>query len=251
MPVIATARSRRAAQSSPTSTSPRSARWSAGHAVPQVRDPWGVDHADEVEPAGRAQRRTLAGLLMPTEGYCTTWTDRVVLIPEDEQRLTDWMRQHLRLRSGERESREVRCPGVDGIDQRLAPARRAGMSPCPRGCGPRRRPRTLPRPGRCRLAGRSRPRGVAVQTGQSDHRPVPATRVRTSTVPSSVAVGSFQMTPSMGIDGAPVALKVASRTARTSRFTGPAQDYPGRCFRDHRIINTDGREFCRDARPRQ
>lgn len=25
---------------------------------------------------------------MPTEGYRTTWTDRVVLIPEDEQRLT-------------------------------------------------------------------------------------------------------------------------------------------------------------------
>ena len=42
-------------------------------------------------------RRTLAGLLMPTEGYRTVWTDRVVLRPEDERRLTDWMREHLRL----------------------------------------------------------------------------------------------------------------------------------------------------------
>ncbi|MGC0337838.1 GIY-YIG nuclease family protein [Streptomyces sp. SLBN-8D4] len=42
-------------------------------------------------------RRTLAGLLMPTEGYRTTWTDRVLLIPEDEQRLTHWMHHHLTL----------------------------------------------------------------------------------------------------------------------------------------------------------
>ena len=34
---------------------------------------------------------------MPTEGYHTTWTDRVVLIPEDERRLTTWMHEHLRL----------------------------------------------------------------------------------------------------------------------------------------------------------
>ncbi|PWI14429.1 hypothetical protein DI272_09890 [Streptomyces sp. Act143] len=42
-------------------------------------------------------RRTLAGLLMPAEGYRTTWTDRVVLVTEDEQRLTDWMHRHLTL----------------------------------------------------------------------------------------------------------------------------------------------------------
>jgi hypothetical protein len=42
-------------------------------------------------------RRTLAGLLMDTEGYQTTWTDRVVLVPEDEIRLTAWMHQHLLL----------------------------------------------------------------------------------------------------------------------------------------------------------
>jgi len=41
-------------------------------------------------------RRTLAGLLM-SEGYRTMWTDRVVLVPEDEQRLTAWMHAHLRL----------------------------------------------------------------------------------------------------------------------------------------------------------
>ncbi|GAA2717121.1 hypothetical protein Apa02nite_093450 [Actinoplanes palleronii] len=41
-------------------------------------------------------RRTLAGLLM-SEGYRTTWTDRVVLVPEDEDRLTAWMSAHLLL----------------------------------------------------------------------------------------------------------------------------------------------------------
>ncbi len=42
-------------------------------------------------------RRTLAGLLMPTEGYRTMWADGVVLVPEDELRLTAWMRRSLRL----------------------------------------------------------------------------------------------------------------------------------------------------------
>jgi excinuclease UvrABC nuclease subunit len=41
-------------------------------------------------------RRTLAGLLV-SEGYRTTWTDRVVLVPEDEKRLTAWMYANLRL----------------------------------------------------------------------------------------------------------------------------------------------------------
>jgi hypothetical protein len=41
-------------------------------------------------------RRTLAGLLV-SEGYRTTWTDRVVLVAEDETRLTAWMYAHLRL----------------------------------------------------------------------------------------------------------------------------------------------------------
>ncbi|MCC8336645.1 GIY-YIG nuclease family protein [Streptomyces sp. R1] len=42
-------------------------------------------------------RRTLAGLLMPSEAYRTVWTDRVVLVPEDEERLTDWMHRNLSL----------------------------------------------------------------------------------------------------------------------------------------------------------
>jgi hypothetical protein len=41
-------------------------------------------------------RRTLAGLLV-SEGYRTTWTDRVVLIGEDETRLTAWMYANLQL----------------------------------------------------------------------------------------------------------------------------------------------------------
>ena len=41
-------------------------------------------------------RRTLAGLLV-SEGYRTTWTDRVVLVSQDELRLTAWMYANLRL----------------------------------------------------------------------------------------------------------------------------------------------------------
>ena len=41
-------------------------------------------------------RRTLAGLLV-SEGYRTTWTNRVVLVSEDEKRLTAWMYANLRL----------------------------------------------------------------------------------------------------------------------------------------------------------
>jgi hypothetical protein len=54
--------------------------------------------SNHLRDSGRSTlRRTLAGLLMPTESYRTTWTDRVVLIPEDEQRLTHWMHHHLTL----------------------------------------------------------------------------------------------------------------------------------------------------------
>jgi hypothetical protein len=41
-------------------------------------------------------RRTLAGLLL-SDGYRTMRTDRVVLVPDDEKRLTVWMYEHLRL----------------------------------------------------------------------------------------------------------------------------------------------------------
>lgn len=39
-------------------------------------------------------RRTLAGLLLDEQGFRTRWTDRVVLVDEDEPRLTDWMGAH-------------------------------------------------------------------------------------------------------------------------------------------------------------
>ncbi|TJZ81709.1 GIY-YIG nuclease family protein [Rhodococcus oryzae] len=42
-------------------------------------------------------RRTLAGLLLDTEGYRTRRTDRVVLVDEDEIRLTTWMHANLRV----------------------------------------------------------------------------------------------------------------------------------------------------------
>ncbi|MDI1463388.1 GIY-YIG nuclease family protein [Catellatospora sp. KI3] len=42
-------------------------------------------------------RRTLAGLLLPTQAYQTVWTDRVVLTAADELRLTGWMTDNLRL----------------------------------------------------------------------------------------------------------------------------------------------------------
>ncbi|MGW3252473.1 GIY-YIG nuclease family protein [Streptomyces fungicidicus] len=53
---------------------------------------------NHLKDSGRSTlRRTLAGLLMPAESYRTTWADRVVLIPKDEQRLTHWMHHHLTL----------------------------------------------------------------------------------------------------------------------------------------------------------
>ncbi|MGW3485278.1 GIY-YIG nuclease family protein [Rhodococcus indonesiensis] len=42
-------------------------------------------------------RRTLAGLLLDEQRYRTERTDRVVLVREDEARLTAWMHAHLRL----------------------------------------------------------------------------------------------------------------------------------------------------------
>lgn len=42
-------------------------------------------------------RRTLAGFLLDDEQYRTRWTDRVVLVDDDERRLTDWMVKHLRV----------------------------------------------------------------------------------------------------------------------------------------------------------
>lgn len=42
-------------------------------------------------------RRTLAGLLLDEQGYRTRWTDRVVLVDDDEARLTEWMGNNLRV----------------------------------------------------------------------------------------------------------------------------------------------------------
>ena len=42
-------------------------------------------------------RRSLAALLTDSQGYRTRWTTRTVLHPEDETRLTEWMRAHLSL----------------------------------------------------------------------------------------------------------------------------------------------------------
>lgn len=47
--------------------------------------------------ASSTLRRTLAGLLLAEHGYRTERTDRVVLIAQDEARLTDWMHTHCHL----------------------------------------------------------------------------------------------------------------------------------------------------------
>jgi hypothetical protein len=54
--------------------------------------------SNHLRPSGSSTlRRTLVGLLMTTQGYRTGWTDRVVLVPEDEERVTEWMHEHLAL----------------------------------------------------------------------------------------------------------------------------------------------------------
>lgn len=69
-------------------------------------------------------RRTLAGLLLDDEQYRTRWTDRVVLVDEDETRLTAWMMKHLHVswcvhpaprvaRLGSRVAGSAGCPVAD------------------------------------------------------------------------------------------------------------------------------------------
>ncbi len=43
------------------------------------------------------RRAFSAGLLLDEQGYRTRWTDRVVLVDDDEARLTQWMGAHLRV----------------------------------------------------------------------------------------------------------------------------------------------------------
>lgn len=68
------------------------------------------------------------GLLLETKGYQTQRTDRVMLIPSDEVRLTEWMHHHLQLNWITETSR-------DTTDRRLAAATQH----------PRRRTRTRSR----------------------------------------------------------------------------------------------------------
>lgn len=42
-------------------------------------------------------RRSLASLLVEQEGWRSRFTDRPLLVPEDQERLTGWMEQHLAL----------------------------------------------------------------------------------------------------------------------------------------------------------
>lgn len=63
-------------------------------------------------------RRTLSGLLLDEQGFRTRWTDRVVLVDEDEPRLTSWMTTHLRVSWCEHPApRDVEA----AIIERLAP----------------------------------------------------------------------------------------------------------------------------------
>jgi hypothetical protein len=58
-------------------------------------------------------RRALVALLMASEGYTTRWTtDRVVPIDADEDRLTAWMREHLRVTWAEHPSPDEVESGV-------------------------------------------------------------------------------------------------------------------------------------------
>jgi hypothetical protein len=58
-------------------------------------------------------RRALVALLMPSEGYTTRWTtDRVVPINTDEDRLSAWMRKHLRVTWAEHPEPEAVEGGV-------------------------------------------------------------------------------------------------------------------------------------------
>lgn len=92
-------------------------------------------------------RRTLAGLLLDTEHYRTRWTDRVVLINDDELRLTEWMSTHLRLSWCENPMPAALEPGIIAtlrpplnVDHATGPLRdvvKAARSAYIRSAGPR------------------------------------------------------------------------------------------------------------------
>ena len=77
-------------------------------------------------------RRTLAGLLLDDEAFRTRWTDRVVLVDEDEVRLTRWMATNLRVSWCEHPTpRDVESVSIEhltpplNIDHASGPARDA------------------------------------------------------------------------------------------------------------------------------
>ncbi|MGH3788512.1 MAG: GIY-YIG nuclease family protein [Pseudonocardiaceae bacterium] len=56
-----------------------------------------ITHSHLRRSGSSTLRRTLAGLLLKEHGLRTRWIDRVVLIDDDELRLTGWMHQQLLL----------------------------------------------------------------------------------------------------------------------------------------------------------
>jgi hypothetical protein len=74
-------------------------------------------------------RRVLAGLLLDELDLAPTWAAEVVLPRADEDRLTAWMRAHLRLSWTAREDRREVLPGVvAAMAPALDPTREPGRS---------------------------------------------------------------------------------------------------------------------------
>lgn len=74
-------------------------------------------------------RRVLAGLLLDELELAPAWAAEVVLPRADEERLTAWMREHLRLSWTAREDRRELLPGVvAAMRPALDPAREPGRS---------------------------------------------------------------------------------------------------------------------------
>jgi hypothetical protein len=74
-------------------------------------------------------RRTLAGLLLDDLGLAPTWAAEVILPRADEDRLTEWMREHLRLTVTVREDRKLLLgPVRDAMDPGLREDREPARS---------------------------------------------------------------------------------------------------------------------------
>ncbi|MBN9792525.1 hypothetical protein DMP17_28615 [Pseudonocardia sp. TMWB2A] len=65
-------------------------------------------------------RRTLAGLLLDEQEYRTRWSGRVVLVDDDEARLTQWMGENLRVSWCEYPTpRDVEADVIQALDPPL------------------------------------------------------------------------------------------------------------------------------------